>query len=42
MAQLYFRETRELHTLGAFDLVNLRRDLADDVGVSRAPRHSRK
>src|SRR3989441_9563236 len=22
MAQLYFRETRELHTLGAFDLVN--------------------
>jgi DNA repair protein RecO (recombination protein O) len=32
VAQLYFRETRELHTLGAFDLVNLRRDLADDVG----------
>jgi len=32
MAQLYFRETRELHTLGAFDLVNLRRDLAGDVG----------
>ena len=32
MAQLYFRETRELHTLGAFDLVNLRRDLAADVG----------
>lgn len=31
-AQLYFRETRELHTLGAFDLVNLRRDLAADVG----------
>jgi len=30
-AQLYFRETRELHTLGAFDLVNLRRDLAADV-----------
>src|SRR5204862_268616 len=28
VAQLYFRETRELHTLGAFDLVNLRRDLA--------------
>ena len=32
IAQLYFRETRELHTLGAFDLVNLRRDLAGDVG----------
>src|SRR6266566_4953811 len=31
-AQLYFRETRELHTLGAFDLANLRRDLAADVG----------
>jgi DNA repair protein RecO (recombination protein O) len=31
VAQLYFRETRELHTLGAFDLVNLRRDLAGDV-----------
>src|SRR5947199_1254121 len=31
-AQLYFRETRELHTLGAFDLVNLRRELAADVG----------
>src|SRR5256714_11341739 len=30
-AQLYFRETRELHTLGAFDLINLRRDLAADV-----------
>jgi len=30
-AQLYFRETRELHTLGAFDLVTLRRDLAADV-----------
>jgi len=30
-AQLYFRETRELHTLGAFDLVNLRRGLAADV-----------
>src|SRR5258705_9619438 len=28
VAQLYFRETRELHTLGAFDLVNLRRDPA--------------
>src|ERR1051326_3439556 len=32
MAQLYFRETRELHTLAAFDLVNLRRQLAADVG----------
>src|SRR5882762_5392256 len=32
IAHLYFRETRELHTLGAFDLVNLRRDLAGDVG----------
>lgn len=31
-AQLYFREARELHTLGAFDLVNLRRALAADVG----------
>src|SRR2546426_11967018 len=26
MAQLYFRETRELHTLGAFDVLDLRRD----------------
>src|SRR5438034_5826290 len=32
VAQLYFRETRELHTLGAFDLANLRRDLAAEVG----------
>ena len=31
-AQLYFRETRELHTLAAFDLVDLRRQLAADVG----------
>src|ERR1044072_4573130 len=31
-AQLYFRDTRELHTLAAFDLVNLRRELAPDVG----------
>src|SRR5438034_5012679 len=31
-AQLYFRETRELHTLAAFDLANLRRELAADVG----------
>src|SRR5437763_6281915 len=32
VAQLYFRETRELHTLSAFDLLNLRRDLAADIG----------
>src|SRR2546428_11497448 len=32
MAQLYFRETRGLHTLGAFDLLDLRRDLEADVG----------
>lgn len=32
VAQLYFRETRELHTLGAFDLMNLRQELAADVG----------
>jgi DNA repair protein RecO (recombination protein O) len=31
VAQLYFRETRELHTLAAFDLVDLRRGLAADV-----------
>jgi DNA repair protein RecO (recombination protein O) len=31
-AQLYFRESRELHTLAAFDVINLRRDLAADVG----------
>src|SRR5207245_9622986 len=31
VAQLYFHETRELHTLGAFDLVTLRRGLAADV-----------
>lgn len=31
MAQLYFRETRELQTLGAFDVVTLRRELAADV-----------
>lgn len=31
VAQIYHRETRELHTLGAFDLVNLRRELAADV-----------
>src|SRR5436853_474614 len=32
IAQLYYRETRELHTLAAFDLGNLRRELAADVG----------
>jgi DNA repair protein RecO (recombination protein O) len=32
VAQLYYRESRELHTLAAFDLVTLRRDLAADVG----------
>jgi DNA repair protein RecO (recombination protein O) len=31
-AQLYFRDTRELHTLAAFDVGNLRRGLALDVG----------
>lgn len=31
-AQIYFRETRELHTLGAFDVTTLRRELAADVG----------
>jgi DNA repair protein RecO (recombination protein O) len=30
-AQLYFREGRELHTLAAFDVTNLRQGLADDV-----------
>ena len=30
-AQLYYRETRELQTLAAFDLVDLRRPLAEDV-----------
>src|SRR5206468_2437650 len=30
--QIYFREARELHTLGAFDVVTLRRELAADVG----------
>src|SRR5207247_11295461 len=34
-AQLYFRETRALHTLAAFDLANLRRDLAAELGRSR-------
>ncbi len=32
VAQLYYREMRELHTLAAFDLVNLRRGIALDVG----------
>ncbi len=32
VAQLYFRETRELHTLAAFDLTALRRELALDLG----------
>src|SRR5881409_940436 len=32
VAQLYHRDTRELHTLGAFDLVTLRRELTADVG----------
>lgn len=30
-AQLYYRETRELQTLGEFELENLRQDLARDV-----------
>src|SRR5579872_4109848 len=30
-AQLYYRESRELHTLGAFDVTDLRRGLAHDV-----------
>ena len=32
VAQLYFRETRELHTLAAFDVTDLRRELASDLG----------
>lgn len=32
VAQLYFRETRELHTLGAFDVSDLRRPLAAELG----------
>src|SRR5438034_1159880 len=31
VAQLYLREGRELQTLGAFDVVNLRRELARDL-----------
>ena len=30
-AQLYYRDSRELHTLAAFDVANLRRGLAQDV-----------
>jgi recombinational DNA repair protein (RecF pathway) len=32
VAQLYHKETRELQTLAAFDVVQLRRGLADDIG----------
>ena len=32
VAQLYHRETRELQTLAAFDVTELRRDLARDLG----------
>src|SRR3989442_7648751 len=32
VAQLYHKETRELQTLAAFDVVQLRRDLAADLG----------
>ncbi len=32
VAQLYHKETRELQTLAAFDVVQLRRDLAGDLG----------
>ena len=32
VAQLYHKETRELQTLAAFDVVQLRRGLADDLG----------
>jgi DNA repair protein RecO (recombination protein O) len=32
VAQLYHRETRELQTLAAFDVLDLRRDLARDLG----------
>ena len=32
VAQLYYREQRELHTLAAFDLVDLRQGLARDLG----------
>jgi len=32
VAQLYYKETRELQTLAAFDVISLRRDLARDMG----------
>lgn len=32
VAQLYHKETRELQTLAAFDVIQLRRDLARDLG----------
>jgi len=32
VAQMYHKETRELQTLAAFDVVQLRRDLAGDLG----------
>lgn len=32
VAQLYHKETRELQTLAAFDVIQLRRDLASDLG----------
>ena len=32
VAQLYHKETRELQTLAAFDVIELRRGLADDLG----------
>jgi DNA repair protein RecO (recombination protein O) len=32
VAQLYHKETRDLQTLAAFDVIQLRRDLADDLG----------
>jgi len=32
VAQLYHKETRELQTLAAFDVISLRRDLAMDLG----------
>ena len=32
VAQLYHKDTRELQTLAAFDVISLRRDLAEDLG----------
>ena len=42
-AQLYYRDSRELHTLAAFDATNLRRGLAGDVarGSRARPRSAR-